>query len=190
MSNNIPMLLQRNLDVFAENDPARRRALIDEYYLEDCVFYDPNNGVHRGRDEIDRIAGTIKATHPDFGISLSPSRMCRAMAGESAGYPARRARLPPMPEPISSSRMRVASPPSISSSTSCPELPSAGAQVAEPGSRRQLASADSPKLQNMPFVLLDVAGTGCNTSQCSTIFPSESKRKMSTPAVSLPPQFR
>ena len=30
------------------------------------MFYDPNNGIYRGRDEIDRIAGAIKATHPDF----------------------------------------------------------------------------------------------------------------------------
>jgi len=30
------------------------------------VFYDPKSGVHRGRDEIDRVAGAIKATHPDF----------------------------------------------------------------------------------------------------------------------------
>ena len=52
MSNRISILLQRNLDVFDENDPARRRALIDEYYTEDCVFYDPNNGSYRGRDEI------------------------------------------------------------------------------------------------------------------------------------------
>lgn len=60
-------LLIRNLhDVFGENDPVRRRAAIDEIYAEDAVFYDPNNGVYRGRDEIDRIAGTIKATHPDF----------------------------------------------------------------------------------------------------------------------------
>ena len=66
MSNRIAILLQRNLDVFGENDPPRRRALIDEYYTEDCVFYDPNNGIYRGRDEIDRIAGVIKATHPDF----------------------------------------------------------------------------------------------------------------------------
>jgi hypothetical protein len=66
MSNRISILLQRNLDVFGENDPARRRALIDEYYTEDCVFYDPNKGIYRGRDEIDRIAGVIKATHPEF----------------------------------------------------------------------------------------------------------------------------
>src|SRR5499427_3975589 len=59
-------LLTRNLhDVFGENDPARRRAAIDEIFTEDCVFYEPK-GVHRGRDEIDRIAGAIKATHPDF----------------------------------------------------------------------------------------------------------------------------
>ena len=66
MSNSIPILLRRNLDVFAENDPARRRAIIDAIFTEDCVFYDPKNGIIRGRDEIDRIAGTIKATHPDF----------------------------------------------------------------------------------------------------------------------------
>jgi len=53
-------------DVFGENDPARRRAAINEIFTEDCVFYDPNGGVYRGRDEIDRIAGAIKGTHPDF----------------------------------------------------------------------------------------------------------------------------
>jgi hypothetical protein len=30
------------------------------------VFYDPKRGVYRGRDEIDRIAGAVKATHPEF----------------------------------------------------------------------------------------------------------------------------
>jgi len=30
------------------------------------VLYDPNGGVHRGRDEIDRVAGAISDTHPDF----------------------------------------------------------------------------------------------------------------------------
>ena len=67
MPYNISTLLTRNLhDVFGENDPARRRAAIDEIYIEDCVFYDPSKSVYRGRDEIDRIAGEIKATHPDF----------------------------------------------------------------------------------------------------------------------------
>jgi len=62
----ISTLLTRNLDdVFGENDPARRRAAIDEIFAEDCVFYEPK-GVYRGRDEIDRIAGVIKATQPDF----------------------------------------------------------------------------------------------------------------------------
>ena len=32
----------------------------------DCVFYDPSRGVHRGRDEIVRVAGATRATHPDF----------------------------------------------------------------------------------------------------------------------------
>jgi SnoaL-like domain len=63
----IATLLTRNLqDVFGENDPARRRAAIDELYAEEGVFYDPGKGAYRGRDEIDRIAGAIRATHPDF----------------------------------------------------------------------------------------------------------------------------
>jgi SnoaL-like protein len=66
MSYTISTLLTRNLrDVFGENDAARRRAAIDEIYTEDCVFYEPK-GLYRGRDEIDRVAGAIKATHPDF----------------------------------------------------------------------------------------------------------------------------
>jgi hypothetical protein len=66
MSYTISTLLTRNLrDVLGENDAARRRAAIDEIYTEDCVFYEPK-GVYRGRDEIDRVAGAIKATHPDF----------------------------------------------------------------------------------------------------------------------------
>ena len=44
----------------------RRRAAIDEIFHEDAVFHDPKGGIFRGRDEIDRIAGVIKATHPDF----------------------------------------------------------------------------------------------------------------------------
>ena len=66
MSYSISTLLTRNLhDVFGENDPARRRAVIEEIFTEDCVFYEPR-GVYRGRDELDRVAGAIKATHPDF----------------------------------------------------------------------------------------------------------------------------
>jgi hypothetical protein len=63
----VSALLVRNLhDVFGESDPMRRRAAIDEIFTEDCVFYDPNGGVYRGRGEIDRVAGAVKATHPDF----------------------------------------------------------------------------------------------------------------------------
>jgi hypothetical protein len=66
MSYSISTLLTRNLhDVFGENDAARRRAAIDEIFTEDAVFYEPM-GIHGGRDEIDRVAGAVKATHPDF----------------------------------------------------------------------------------------------------------------------------
>jgi hypothetical protein len=77
MPYSISTLMIRNLrDVFGEDDPARRRAAINEIFTEDCVFYEPTNafaggvtrvvGVHCGRDEIDRVAAAIKATHPDF----------------------------------------------------------------------------------------------------------------------------
>jgi len=59
-------LLQLSFDAFGENDHVRRRAAIDEIFYEDAVFHDPKGDIFRGRDEIDRIAGVIKATHPDF----------------------------------------------------------------------------------------------------------------------------
>jgi hypothetical protein len=66
MFHSISTLLTRNLhDVFGEGDPARRREAVDDIYTEDCVFYEPG-GVYRGRDEIDRIAGVIRAIHLDF----------------------------------------------------------------------------------------------------------------------------
>jgi hypothetical protein len=73
MSYIVSTLLLRNLhDVFGEIDAARRRTAIDEIFHEDAVFHEPN-GIYRGRDEIDRIAGAIKATHPDFRYQpLSP----------------------------------------------------------------------------------------------------------------------
>ncbi len=67
MSGIISTLLLRNLsDVFGENDPVRRRAALDEIFHEDAVFHDPQGGMFRGREEIDRIAGEIRSTHPDF----------------------------------------------------------------------------------------------------------------------------
>ena len=86
MSYSISTLLTRNLyDVFGENDPARRRAAIDEIFTDDCVFYDPMGGVYRRCDEIHRIAGTLRASHPDSDISRQPSRRKWATAGGSNG---------------------------------------------------------------------------------------------------------
>ena len=66
----ISNLLTRNLtDVFGENDSARRRLAINEIFTEDCVFYEPG-GVHRGRHEIDRVAGELRATHLDFRYKI------------------------------------------------------------------------------------------------------------------------
>ena len=44
--------------------------------------------------------------------------------------------------------------------------------------------------QNMPLAFFDSVGTTCRTSQCSTILPSTSRRKMSMPAYSWSPGQR
>jgi hypothetical protein len=62
----IASLILRNLEAFGEPDPVRRRAIFDEIWNEDGVFYDPKSGTHQGREEIDRIAGVIKVDHPEF----------------------------------------------------------------------------------------------------------------------------
>jgi hypothetical protein len=123
MSYSISTLLIRNLqDVFGENDPARRRAAIDEIWTEDGVFYDPKTGVHRGRDEIDRVAGAIRATHPDFWYQRLPSPRNWAMPGGSNGYQAALVRRQLTPGLISSLPGTAGLPPFISFSTSYPEL--------------------------------------------------------------------
>jgi hypothetical protein len=71
MSFSISTLLTRNLyDVFGENDPARRRAAIDEIFTKDVVFYEGNKNVYRGRDEIDQVAGArLGLNIPTFDIT-------------------------------------------------------------------------------------------------------------------------
>ena len=66
MTERIIELLYRNLqEVFGEGDAARRRAAIDELYTDDCILYDPP-GVFVGRDALDKFAGDLRATHPQF----------------------------------------------------------------------------------------------------------------------------
>ena len=66
MSDRIHELLNRNLqEVFGENDAARRHAAIAELYTDDCVLYAPL-GVLAGHDALDKFAGDLRATHPDF----------------------------------------------------------------------------------------------------------------------------
>ena len=96
MPYSISTLLNRNLhDVFGENDPARRRAAIDEILT------------------------------PTFDISRLPSRRSWAMAGGSDGYLAAPVRRPLTPGLISSLSGTAGLPPSTSFSTSYPELDSA-----------------------------------------------------------------
>ena len=66
MTDRIHELLHRMLqDVFGEGDGARRRAAIKELYTDDCVV-DVPQGVFVGHDALDKLAGDVGATHPDF----------------------------------------------------------------------------------------------------------------------------
>ena len=122
MSQSISALLTRNLqDVFGENDPARRRSAIDEIFTEDGVFYDPASGAHRGRDEIDRVAGAIKATHPDFRYQPIAPPEELGNGGRVRWVSGRPGEAQPTPGLISSLPGTAGLPPSISFSTSYPE---------------------------------------------------------------------
>jgi SnoaL-like domain len=69
ISNRIHELLSRNLqEVFGEGDTARRRAAIEDLYTDDCVLYVPP-GVYVGRDALDKFAGDLRATHPNFAYT-------------------------------------------------------------------------------------------------------------------------
>ena len=66
MSDRIHQLLQRNLqEVFGQGDAARRRAATEELYTEDCALYVPP-GIFIGLEALDKFAGDLRATHPDF----------------------------------------------------------------------------------------------------------------------------
>jgi hypothetical protein len=122
MSFSISTLLTRNLhDVFGENDPARRRAAIDEILTEDCVFYEPSGRVYRGPDEIDRVAGTLTAMHPDFRYQPIAEPEELGNAGRVKWVEGRQ-RSPGLISPLPGT---AALPQFISFSTSYPELDSA-----------------------------------------------------------------
>ena len=62
-------LLHRNLqEVFGEGDASKRRAAIDQFWTEDAVLYVPPGSV-AGREAIDKFAGDLRATHPDFAYT-------------------------------------------------------------------------------------------------------------------------
>ena len=66
MTERIAELLDRNLqEVFGQGDAARRRAAIEEFYIDDCVVH-VQDGVFVGHDAVDKFAGELRATHPHF----------------------------------------------------------------------------------------------------------------------------
>ena len=131
MPTSISTLLTRNLhDVFGENDPARRRAAIDDIFTEDCVFYEPPKNVYAAATRSIASQARSGLNTLTFGFSQLPGPRKWAMAGESNGYRAAPVRRQPSPELISSSPGMAGLPPSISFSTSCPELDPAKQRLA------------------------------------------------------------
>jgi hypothetical protein len=82
MTYDIATLLKRNLqEVFGEADDARRQAAAAEIFTPDAEFHEPH-GIYRGSAEIARIAGVIRASHPDYRYSeLGPAEVLQENAG-------------------------------------------------------------------------------------------------------------
>ena len=69
MSNSISTMLLRRLqraDARGHFRQIRRSDYATKFFAKTQYSIDPKGGVFRGREEIDRIAGMLKATHPDF----------------------------------------------------------------------------------------------------------------------------
>ena len=142
MPYSISTLLTRNLqDVFGENDPARRCAAIDEIFTEDCVFYEPNGGVYRGRGEIDRIAGALRAAHSDFRYEPLAEPEQLANAGRVKWVEGRPGEAPVVAGTDLIIAREAGLPPFISSSTSYRELQGAVSGVGRAAQLRMNSSA-------------------------------------------------
>ena len=86
MSYSISTLLIRNLqNVFGENDPARRRAAIDEIWTEDGVFYDPKRAPTVAATRSIGSRARSRLLTLTFNISRLPNPRNWAMAAGSNG---------------------------------------------------------------------------------------------------------
>ena len=103
MSYSVSTLMIRNLrDVFGENDPARRRAAIDEIYNEDGAFHDPG-GVYSAA--MTRSTASQASSGPltlTFNISPLPRPRSWAITDGLNGYRAALVRCQLTPGLISS----------------------------------------------------------------------------------------
>ena len=86
MSHSISTLLTRNLqEVFGENDPARRRAAVDELYLEDACSTTPARAFIAAATRSIASRARSESLILNFDISQLPSPNKWAMAGGSDG---------------------------------------------------------------------------------------------------------
>jgi hypothetical protein len=62
------LLLRKLQKVFGEGDPTKRPSAIRELYTDNRVVYVPPAILH-GHAELDKFAGDLRATHPDFAYA-------------------------------------------------------------------------------------------------------------------------
>jgi hypothetical protein len=86
----IATLAMRNLaEVFGENNPKRRRAAISEIYAEDAVVHAPPGAI-TGHDALDRFAGELRSTHPNFVYTRSAEPQVARLRPSGLGLGPRR----------------------------------------------------------------------------------------------------
>ena len=109
MTERIAELLDRNRqEVFGEGDAARRRAAIEEFYIDDCVVH-VQDGVFVGHDALDKFAGELRATHPHFVYTPHGNPKPSTTPESLRGAPVRKASRPNTPGSMSSSFVRTRS---------------------------------------------------------------------------------
>jgi len=95
MSHSISTLLKRNLDVFGENDPARRRAVIDEIFIEVACSMTPTTastaavtrsiGSRARSRQLTLTSSTSQSPSPKVG-RWRANPMVSARPGEAPAY--------------------------------------------------------------------------------------------------------
>jgi hypothetical protein len=83
-SSTVETLLKSNLlEVFGEHDAAKRRAVIEEIFVEDAVFSDPHQR-HQGREALDGAVAALHELLPGYVFKEIGAAQARTDSGRVA----------------------------------------------------------------------------------------------------------